>query len=367
MQLAVGTRKGLFRWSCDRDDAARWRIVARDFVGEPVTAFFAWPDARDWLVALRTGHFGVKMRSSTDGGATWREANAPAYGAKPRIPEGEDEDPHPWSVDQVWVLEGQDASVANRLWAGTIPGGLFRSDDRGATWALNESLWSNPDRRRWFGGGYDYPGVHSICVSPSDPDDLVVGVSCGGVWRTRDGGATWTVGRGLRAEYLPPEQSADPITQDPHRLIRCRAAPDVLWMQHHNGIWRSRDGGSSWEEIHGATPSRFGFAVAVDPNDPDRAWFVPAKSDACRVPVGSRMSVSVTRDGGRSWSRLERGLAGEECYHLVYRHGLAVSGDGRCMAMGSTTGSLWTSSDGGENWTTLSTSLPPIYAVAFTG
>jgi len=142
-----------------------------------------------------------------------------------------------------------------------MPGGLFRSDDHGESWELNRPLWDDPLREQWFGGGAEYPGIHSICVDPRDSDHVVLGVSCGGAWTTRDGGTTWQIGgKGLRAAYMPPELAYEPNVQDAHQLVQCAAAPDILWVQHHNGIFKSTDRAASWVEIESVAPSAFGFA-----------------------------------------------------------------------------------------------------------
>jgi hypothetical protein len=261
---------------------------------------------------------------------------------------------------QIWSL----ASANGVVWAGTLPGGLFRSGDRGQSWRLIESLWNRPERLEWFGGGYDVPGIHSLCPHPQRPHELLVGVSCGGVWGTRDGGETWSLqADGMRAAFMPPEQQRNPNIQDPHLVSRCASNPDVLWCQHHNGIWRSTDGARSWHEIVGVPISNFGFAVAAHPSDPDTAWFVPGVSDERRVPVDGALVVNRARDGGRSFETLRAGLPQRHCYDLVYRHGFAVGADGRTLLMGSTTGALWASSDGGDAWSTISLHLPPIFAI----
>jgi len=354
--LAVCSRKGLFFF--DRKSRG-WDLHSHHFPGEPVTAFLCDADAKFCLAALRLGHFGVKLRRSTDGGQTWTESTCPVFPEKPTDPD----DSNPWAVDQIWVLEGFQDKAADRIWAGTIPGGLFRSDDRGETWSLNSALWSMPERRSWFGGGYDHPGIHSVAISSADPDDLLVGVSCGGAWRSLDAGQSWQAGTGMVASYMPPERSGDPVIQDPHRVVRCRAAPEVLWTQHHCGVWRSTDSGRTWKSVDAVKPSGFGFAVAVDPNEPRRAWFVPAIADTQRIPVGACLAVSRTSDGGESFEVFREGLPQQDAYHLVYRHGLAVSPEGRWLAMGSTTGSLWVSESGGQEWIRASADLPPIYAV----
>lgn len=197
----------------------------------------------------------------------------------------------------IWALESGGADQPGVLWAGTLPGGLFKSSDRGSSWKLVRALWDVPQRSEWLGGGYDLPGIH--------------------------------------------------------------------WCQHHNGMWRSGDGGRRWEEITSAPLSHFGFAVAAHPLDADTAWFVPAEADQRRIPVGAAMAVTRTTDGGKSFTALRAGLPQQQCYDLVYRHGLAVSGEGRCLLMASTTGSLWASSNAGDSWTNVSTALPPVYAVCF--
>jgi hypothetical protein len=137
----------------------------------------------------------------------------------------------------------------------------------------------------------------------------------------------------------------------------------VLWCQHHNGIWRSSDNARSWHEVQGAPVSSFGFALAVHPQQPGTAWFVPAKADECRVPVDARLVVNRTRDGGSSFETLRSGLPQADCYDLVYRHGLALGADGRTLLLGSTSGSLWSSDDGGDHWQAAALRLPPIYAL----
>ena len=347
MKLYIGTRKGLFVL----DERG---LCAPHFLGDPVSAVLTL--GHEWYAALNLGHFGVKLRRSANGGETWEEISAPAYPPQPA------EEKTPWKLLQVWVLE----AAGDTLWAGTIPGGLFQSKDRGASWQLVRNLWERPERAEWFGGGYDHPGIHSICVDRRDRRRVTVAISCGGVWQTQDGGANWSLAAsGMHAEYMPPEGRHNPNVQDPHRIVQCPARPDTFWAQHHNGIFRSTDGASSWHEVSGTPVSKFGFAVAVHPRHADTAWFVPAIKDERRVPVDAALCVARTRDGGKSFEALRRGLPQAQAYDLVYRHGLAVDATGEHLAMGSTTGALWLSQDQGDSWRCVSTHLPPIYCVRF--
>lgn len=350
--LLVGTRKGLFELDATGAEPA---IAALHFAGAPCSAVLADPRDGAWYAALDHGHFGCKLHRSDDRGATWTELPAPAY---PSDGNGDGA-----TTSLLWCLEAGHPEQTGRLWCGTIPGGLFRSDDRGRSWALVRSLWDRDERREWFGGGFDEPGLHSICVDPRAPGHLAVGVSCGGAWRTTDDGATWELSTGMSADFMPPERQFDAAIQDPHRVVRCATDPDVLWTQHHNGIFRSTDDCRTWQRIEGAPVSSFGFAVAVHPGDADTAWFVPALADEVRIPVDGQMVVNRTVDGGATFATLRAGLPQEHAYHLVYRHCLEVDASGRRLALGSTTGSLWWSADAGERFEQISGHLPPIACV----
>jgi hypothetical protein len=346
-----------------------WRITNASFLGDHVSMVLE--DSRDGTTyaALAHGHFGAKLHRSRDGGNGWDECATPAY---PERPDGAPPDVNsigreiPWKLSMIWALEPGGSDEPGLLWSGTIPGGLFLSRDAGESWELVKSLWDDPLRKQWFGGGYDYPGIHSICVDPRNARRLAVGISCGGVWWSEDGGGSWAChSDGMWAAYMPPERKHDPAIQDPHCLVQCRHFPDTFWVQHHNGVFRSTDDGRSWQEVAGVPPSNFGFAVAVHPSDPDTAWLVPSVSDEHRVPVDGRVVVTRTRDGGKSFEVLSNGLPQDHAYDLTFRHALDVDDSGECLVFGSTTGSLWISQDQGDSWTPISTHLPPIYCVRF--
>ena len=174
-RLLLGTRKGLF--DLRRANGA-WSIAHSAFLGQPVSMLLA--DARDKTIyaALALGHFGVHLHRSADDGKTWQEVAAPAF-AKVEGAEAETKDKAP-SVSLIWAIEPSD-NKPGTLWAGTIPGGLFQSQDRGDSWSLVESLWNKPERAKWGGGGYDHPGIHSVCVDPRDSRKVTLAVSTGGV------------------------------------------------------------------------------------------------------------------------------------------------------------------------------------------
>jgi hypothetical protein len=235
----IATRKGLFE---TRRQRGAWAIERVHFLGEPVSMVLPpqpGPSSGSgrMLAALHLGHFDVKVHASDDAGASWHELPAPAY---PPQPEGEPVAGIAWKLQQIWALE----AAHGTLWAGTLPGGLFRSGDGAESWQLVEPLWMQPGRAEWFGGGYDVPGIHSICPHPLLCGELLVGISCGGAWVTRDDAASWQLqADSMHAAYMPPDQAGSPNTQDPHRIVRCAARPEVLWCpapQRHLALDRQR-------------------------------------------------------------------------------------------------------------------------------
>lgn len=351
--LYVGTRKGLFELRRN----GGWDVAAVHFLGDPVCAVLPLDDGGA-LAALDLGHFGNKLWRRDAPDAEWREVAVPVYPEKP----ADDDDKNSWSLELLWCLE---AGAGDAVWAGTIPGGLFLSPDGGESWDLVRSLWDRPERKEMFGGGFDQPGIHSVAVDPRDSNRLLLGISCGGAWLSDDGGETWRLGHGMTNRYMPPERRDDPVIQDAHRIVRCPAAPEVCWCQHHDTVFRSTDGGETWAEVPAVQPSTFGFAVAVHPQDPDTAWFVPAVKDECRVPVDGKVVVARTRDGGKNFDVLTDGLPQRHAYDLVLRHALDIDETGATLAFGSTSGGLWFSEDGGDSWSAPDMRLPPVACVRF--
>ncbi|NVO14284.1 MAG: exo-alpha-sialidase [Rhodoplanes sp.] len=361
--LLVSTRKGLFTVL---RDGTRWDIAKADFLGDNVTLTVMDPRDGRRYAALDHGHFGVKLHRSTATG--WEEIATPAYPEKPAGLEENDMwgRPLPWSTVRIWALTPGGTEEPGTIWCGTLPGGLFKSTDHGESWSLVRALWDHPKRPQWMGGGADLPGLHSVCVDPRNSRHVSIAVSTGGVWHTADGGETWSQrGEGMRADHVPPELTHDPIAQDVHCLVQCQAAPERMWVQHHNGIFVSSDAGRSFTEIPSAGPSTFGFPVAVHPEEPDTAWFVPEIKDEKRIPCDGRLVVTRTRDGGKSFEVLTRGLPDRHAYDVVYRHALALDPAGERLAFGSTTGGLWVSENQGDAWTCVTHTLPPVYAVRF--
>lgn len=361
-RMIVGTRKGLLTMARGKRG---WGVAEYALAAAPVP--YAFRDARTGVLwaSLDHGHWGAKLQRSRDEGKTWEEVEAPKYPKSARI--------KPWTMGgkkipatltYIWVIAPGGDDRPERLYLGTEPGGLFRSDDGGDTFQLDRSLWNHPSRlEKWFGGGRDNAGIHSILVDPRDSRRVLVGISCAGVFETRDDGKTWNPrNKGLHADFLPDPKAE--VGQDPHFIDASPGHPDRLWMQNHCGIYVSRDGAKTWKRVSKAgETAHFGFAIAADRMDPDTAWVVPAISDTHRTAIGGSLCVCRTTDGGRSWKAFRSGLPQKHAYDVTFRHALDAS-DGT-VAFGTTTGNLYVSENRGQSWISLGSNFPPVYSVRF--
>ena len=362
----VATRKGA--WFFHGDEArTNWRAEGPHFLGHIVSHLVLDPrDGRTLLAATKTGHLGPTVFRSTDRGRTWKEAARPPAFAK--APDGE----KGRTVDHTFWLTPGGPGEPDVWYEGTSPQGLFRSGDGGITWEAFSSINDDPRYREWMGtvqdGTPDGPKLHSIIVDPRDSAHIYFAMSGGGVHESVDGGRTWVpILQGL--EVVEGFDRTQPTFHDPHCVRLCPTNPDRLYQQNHCGIYR-RDGPSSeWVRIGKNMPKRvgdIGFPLVVHPRDDDTVWVFPMDGTTVwpRTSPGGKPAVYATRNGGKTWQRLDAGLPEEQAWWTVKRQ--AMTRDARDpvgLYFGTTSGELWMSRDEGRKWSCIAQHLPEIYAV----
>ena len=260
-------------------------------------------------------------------------------------------------LDQIWKLHvGADA-----LYAGVSEAGLFRSDDRGETWAPVRGLNDHPTRETWV-PGFGGMALHSILSDARNPRRMWAGISAAGVLRTDDGGATWA----LKNEGI--NQDAGCCV---HGLAHDPQNANTIYRQDHRGMYRTDDGGDTWRLIETGLPvvklsddheCVFGFAIDMDAAT-QSVFAVPLQGDNFRYPPEGKLRVFRTSDGGAHWAPLANGLP-EHCYANILRGAMTLDRRDPCGAyFGTTAGAVYGSIDAGESWSTLAINLPRILCV----
>jgi photosystem II stability/assembly factor-like uncharacterized protein len=349
--LLVGTPKGAFILESDAD-RREWSTRGPLCEGWPIHDVIVEPDTGAILAAGGSPWYGPAVWRSEDLGETWTHS-----GAGLTFGEGTDERP----VVTIWSLN---TTADGALLAGVEPAGLFRSDDRGQTFAHVAGLREHESRPTWQPGAGGLI-LHTIVPHPSQPERWWIGISAVGVFETVDGGETWEPrNRGVRADFDP---NPDPITgQCVHKFAAAAGEPETLYQQNHCGMYRSGDGGLTWTEVtHNGLPSQFGFPLVTHPRDPSTWWIIPLNGDdrGRYVPEG-QPAVWRTRDRGDSWTRLDDGLPAGDAYLSVLREAMARDTlDPVGITFGTKTGQLWHSRDEGDTWQRITSDLPEIWAV----
>jgi photosystem II stability/assembly factor-like uncharacterized protein len=349
IMLLIGTRKGGF--VATSDDRRSWTLRDPLMKGCEVNHLAYLPDTRTLVMAGKSAWWGPAVQLSDDLAVTWRQ---PASAI--RFREGRD-----LSVERVWFVKS-DPRVKGRLYAGVDPGALFVSDDNGNEWREVESLTNHETRASWSPGAGGLM-VHSMAFDPSRPERLTVGLSAAGVFRSDDGGASWTPrNAGVRADFLPDKEPL--VGQCVHHMEMHSQKPDVLYQQNHCGVYRSDDGGDQWTDISAGLPSRFGFPFAVLPRDGDTVFVIPEESDQARMTPNATFGIFRSRDRGATWQPLTHGLPQDHAYANVMRMAMTVDTlDAPGVYVGTQGGQILASRDGGDHWDVLFHWLPPVYAL----
>ena len=351
--LMVGTRKGL--WLGASDEAREeWEFTGPHFDMEEVYSCLV--DTRGGTPRLLAGTsspwLGPQVRRSDDLGASWQETPNGAV----RFPDDVDA-----NVERVWQLvPGCEDGV---VYAGTEPGAVWRSTDRGETFTLERALWDHPHHAEW-GEGFGGQAFHTILPHPADPRSVTVAISTGGVYQTADGGQSWTPRNdGIRAEFLPEGQQYPEFGQCVHKVARHPARPERLFLQNHGGVYRSDDHGAHWTSIADGLPADFGFPIVVHPHEPDTVFVFPIGGGDGRYPPEAKARVWRSRDAGSTWEELGEGLP-DRFYVAVMRDAMCTDDHDRAgLYFGARNGAVWGSADEGATWRQVVADQPDVMCV----
>jgi photosystem II stability/assembly factor-like uncharacterized protein len=346
-RLAVGTTKGLFLGS-DNGDGWHWSPPAFPMTRVAAVAFDERRDPVRMLVGGMHEHWGPIVASSDDLGATWTEDERAAL----RFPSDSGA-----AVAQVWQLTPGPVDRPDEVWAGVEPAALFRSTDGGRSFDLVEGLWRHPHRESWH-PGFGGLCLHTVLPNPDDADDVLVGISTGGVYRTQDGGTTWAPSnRGIEARFYPDPYPE--LGQCVHKLVRLPDDASTLVLQNHGGVFGSSDAGATWEPRAVGLPADFGFGLAASSS---ATYLFPLVADAMRLPPDGQARVFASTDAGHTWQSRSSGLPERDFYSLVLRDALATDGrDG--VYFGTRSGEVWASDDGAGSWEQVAAHLPDVLCV----
>ena len=362
VRVLVGTRKGAFVLTSD-EGRRTWQVGGPFFGGWELYHLKGSPVDPDRIWASQSGGwFGQVVQRSDDGGRTWAAVgNEFRYDGVPGTHQWYDGTPHPWEFARVWHLEPS-LTDPDTVYAGVEDAALFKTTDGGASWTELSGLRTHGSGAHWQPGAGGMC-LHTILLHPTDEQRIFAAISAAGAFRSDDGGGTWTaINKGLQSDGIPDPDAE--VGHCVHNLAMHPSRPDTLFMQKHWDVMRSDDAGGSWHEVSGDLPSDFGFPIDVHAHEPDTVYVVPIESDSNHVPPEGRLRVYRSRTGGGEWEPLTKGLPQEHCYVNVLRDAMAVDRLDECgVYFGTTGGQVYCSPDGGDTWDAVVRDLPAVLSV----
>ena len=362
VRVLVGTRKGAFVITGD-GSRRDWKIDGPNFGGWEVMHVKGSPVNPDRIYASQcTDWHGQVVQRSEDGGRSWEPVgNEFTYEGDPGTHQYYDGTPHPWDFKRVWHFEPSPGD-ADTVYAGVEDAGLFRSTDGGVSWTELPGLRTHSRGNDWAPGAGGLC-LHTILIEPKNEQRIYCAISSAGAFRSDDGGQNWKIAtHGLSSNFLP-EPTAE-IGHCVHNMSMHPSRPDTVYMQKHWDVCRTDDAGENWREVSGNLPTDFGFPIAVHAHEPETIYVVPIKSDSEHYPPEGKLRVYRSRSGGEEWEPLTRGLPQSHAYVNILRDAMSIDTLDECgVYFGTTGGQVYASADAGDSWNAIAEHLPPVLSV----
>ena len=307
-------------------------------------------------------HDGVCALTSHDGGSTWQKGQvtplahaASRLALSPNAPQRAylvayesgvyrtDDGGHTWKHLASYPSDYAHSvavhpEVPDLVYVGSEPAAIFCSRDGGESWEERVAFRQVPQAKEWFFHSKTrLAHVRDLRLAPHDPDWMYAGIEVGGVVRSRDGGKSW--------EQL---HGPDP---DVHWLNFSPSRPSTAYAATAGGPYRSDDGGDTWQLIDAGLERHYTVPIAAAPDDHARV-LVAVASNAGRKGAQAYISYSA----GDQWSRLDD-LGAEDDMVVAFAWDAY---DTHRVYAGTDAGRLFASNDRGQSWQLLDISLPTV-------
>jgi photosystem II stability/assembly factor-like uncharacterized protein len=305
-----------------------WRIARRMLEDKHISSILTEPDSG----LTFAGAFHGSVQVTADQGKTWETRDT---GLTER---------------DVYSLAAVRRNGTVRLYAGTEPAHLFRSDDLGKHWSELPGLRGVPSVPKWkFPVPPHIAHTKNITFDPRDPETVYACIEVGALLRSRDSGETW--------------EQIEGVYEDVHRLAIHPRDPKRLYVVTGHGLYVSSDGGTSFEEWVSRPSPIAGYpdGIVIHPKNPE-LMFLGAADAGPGTWIKTHYAgakISRSRDGGRTWEMLQSGLP-ERMQASIEALCLEDWGESASLFAATTAGDVYCSDNAGEHWSRIVSGLAPI-------